>query len=164
MFSAAAAALLVTLALALARALLGPTVFDRVLAMNTIGTVAVLLLAVIGFLTARPEFLDLAIVYGLLNVVGTIAVLKFFRHGDLGDPGSWTSWRFSQGNSSAGVSRPSRRHSGSQPAVGVSASARRSTRGIPSSGRHRRPTMSSGTTFRSGSGEGSGAPLRLAAP
>jgi multicomponent Na+:H+ antiporter subunit F len=87
MFSAAAAALLVTLALALARALLGPTVFDRVLAMNTIGTVAVLLLAVIGFLTARPEFLDLAIVYGLLNVVGTIAVLKFFRHGDLGDPG-----------------------------------------------------------------------------
>ncbi|HZM35034.1 MAG TPA: monovalent cation/H+ antiporter complex subunit F [Burkholderiales bacterium] len=87
MFSAAAAALLVTLALALARALLGPTVFDRVLAMNAIGTVAVLLLAVIGFLTARPEFLDLAIVYGLLNVVGTIAVLKFFRHGDLGDPG-----------------------------------------------------------------------------
>jgi multicomponent Na+:H+ antiporter subunit F len=87
MFTAAAAALLVTLALALARALAGPTVFDRVLAMNTIGTVAVLLLAVIGFLTARPEFLDLAIVYGLLNVVGTIAVLKFFRHGDLGDPG-----------------------------------------------------------------------------
>jgi multicomponent Na+:H+ antiporter subunit F len=87
MFSAAAAALLVTLALALVRALRGPTVFDRVLAMNTVGTVAVLLLAVIGFLTGRPEFLDLAIVYGLLNVVGTIAVLKFFRHGDLGDPG-----------------------------------------------------------------------------
>lgn len=87
MFSAAAAALLVTLLLALVRALRGPTVFDRVLAMNTTGTVAVLLLAVIGFLTARPEFLDLAIVYGLLNVVGTIAVLKFFRHGDLGDPG-----------------------------------------------------------------------------
>ena len=87
MFAAAAGALLVTLALALARALLGPTVFDRVLAMNTIGTTAVLLLAVIGFLTARPEFLDLAIVYGLLNVVGTIVVLKFFQHGDLGDPG-----------------------------------------------------------------------------
>jgi multicomponent Na+:H+ antiporter subunit F len=87
MFTAAAAALLVTLVLALARALRGPTVFDRVLAMNTIGTVAVLLLSVIGFLTARPEFLDLAIVYGLLNIVGTIAVLKFFRHGDLGDPG-----------------------------------------------------------------------------
>lgn len=87
MFTAAAAALLVTLVLALVRALAGPTVFDRVLGMNTLGTVAVLLLSVIGFLTARPEFLDLAIVYGLLNIVGTIAVLKFFRHGDLGDPG-----------------------------------------------------------------------------
>jgi len=86
-FAAAAAALLVTLALALARALAGPTVFDRALAGNTIGTVAVLLLAVMGFLTGRPDFLDLAIVYGLLNVVGTIAVLKFFRYGDLGDPG-----------------------------------------------------------------------------
>jgi multicomponent Na+:H+ antiporter subunit F len=87
MFTAAAAALLVTMALALVRALRGPTVFDRVLGMNTIGTVAVLLLSVVGFLTGRPEFLDLAIVYGLLNVVGTIAVLKFFQHGDLGDPG-----------------------------------------------------------------------------
>lgn len=87
MFSAAALALLVTLALAIARAIAGPTVFDRVLAANSVGTVAMLLLAVIGFLTARPEFLDLAIVYGLLNAVGTIAVLKFFRQGDLGDPG-----------------------------------------------------------------------------
>lgn len=87
MFAAAALALLVTLALALARALAGPTVLDRLLAANTVGTLVLLLLAVIGFLTGRPEFLDLAIVYGLLNVVGTIAVLKFFRYGDLGDPG-----------------------------------------------------------------------------
>jgi multicomponent Na+:H+ antiporter subunit F len=87
MFAAAAAALLVTLALVLVRAILGPTVFDRVQAGNTVGTVAVLLLATIGFLTGRPEFLDLAIVYGLLNLVGTIAILKFFRQGDLGDPG-----------------------------------------------------------------------------
>jgi multicomponent Na+:H+ antiporter subunit F len=84
-FAAAAGALLVALGLMLARAVLGPTVFDRVLAMNTIGTLAVLLLAVLGFLTGRPEFLDLAIVYGLLNVVGTVAVLKFFRHGSLGE-------------------------------------------------------------------------------
>jgi multicomponent Na+:H+ antiporter subunit F len=84
-FAAAAGALLVALALMLARAVLGPTVFDRVLAMNTIGTLAVLLLAVLGFLTGRPDFLDLAIVYGLLNIVGTIAVLKFFRHGSLGE-------------------------------------------------------------------------------
>jgi multicomponent Na+:H+ antiporter subunit F len=62
-------------------------VFDRAQAANTIGTAAMLLLAVIGFLTGRPEFLDLSIVYGLLNVIGTIAVLKFFRSGDLGDAG-----------------------------------------------------------------------------
>lgn len=85
MFAAAAAALLVALVLMLARAVLGPTVFDRLLAMNAIGTLAVLLLAVLGFLTGRPEFLDVAIVYGLLNIVGTIAVLKFFRHGSLGE-------------------------------------------------------------------------------
>jgi multicomponent Na+:H+ antiporter subunit F len=52
-----------------------------------VGTLALLLLAVIGFLTGRPEFLDLAIVYGLLNVIGTIAVLKYFQYGNLGDPG-----------------------------------------------------------------------------
>jgi len=77
----------VTLGLAIVRAIAGPSVFDRVLAGNTVGTVAMLLLAVIGFLTSRPEFLDLALTYGLLNAVGTIAVLKFFRQGDLGDPG-----------------------------------------------------------------------------
>lgn len=85
MFAAAAVALLATLALLLVRAVKGPTVFDRLLASNTIGTVSVLLLATIGFLTGRPEFLDLALVYGLLNIVGTIAVLKFFRHGSLGE-------------------------------------------------------------------------------
>jgi multicomponent Na+:H+ antiporter subunit F len=88
MFAAAALALLVALGLALARALAGPTVFDRALAANSIGTLAMMMLAVFGFLTGRPDFLDLAILYGLLNVVGTIAVLKFFRYGDLGDPGA----------------------------------------------------------------------------
>jgi multicomponent Na+:H+ antiporter subunit F len=86
-FAVAALALLVTMSLALVRAAAGPTLFDRALAANTIGSVAMLLLAVIGFLNGRPEFLDLAIVYGLLNVIGTIAVLKYFRRGDLGDPG-----------------------------------------------------------------------------
>ena len=87
MFAAAACALLVTIALALTRAALGPTVFDRLLAANTIGTCAMLLLAVMVFLTGRPDFLDLGLVHGLLNVLGTIAVLKYFRHGDLGDTG-----------------------------------------------------------------------------
>ena len=87
MFAAAALALLATLALALVRAALGPTLFDRAQAANTVGTTAMLLLAVMGFLNGRPEFLDLALVYGLLNVIGTIAVLKYFRRGNLGDSG-----------------------------------------------------------------------------
>jgi len=87
MFETAAAALLITLAGALVRAILGPTVFDRAQAANSSGTIAMLLLAVVGFMTGRPDFLAIAIFYGLLNVVGTIAVLKFFRYGDLGDAG-----------------------------------------------------------------------------
>jgi multicomponent Na+:H+ antiporter subunit F len=83
MFVAAAAAILVALGLAVTRAIKGPTIFDRVLAGNTVGTLSILLLAVIGFLTERPEFLDIGLTYGLLNLIGTLAVLKFFRHGDL---------------------------------------------------------------------------------
>jgi multicomponent Na+:H+ antiporter subunit F len=83
MFVVATAAIIVALALALVRAIMGPTVFDRVLAGNAVGTLAILLLAAIGFLTGRPEFLDIGITYGLLNLIGTLAVLKFFRHGDL---------------------------------------------------------------------------------
>lgn len=88
MFAVAAAAILVALALAITRGVLGPTVFDRALAGNAVGSLAILLLAVIGFLTGRPEFLDIGLTYGLLNMIGTLAVLKFFRHGDLAyDPG-----------------------------------------------------------------------------
>ena len=84
MFVAAAVGILVSMSLALLRALLGPTVYDRVLAVNTFGTKTVLLIASLGFLTGRPEFLDLALVYALINFIGTIAVLKFFEFGDLG--------------------------------------------------------------------------------
>ena len=87
MFAVASLALLVAAGLALARAAMGPGVFDRVLAANAIGTCAMLLLAVLGFAGGRPEFLDLALVYGLLNILGTIAILKYFSHGNLGDPG-----------------------------------------------------------------------------
>ena len=73
--------LLLTVALALVRAALGPSVFDRLQASSTIGTCAMLLLALLGFLDERPEFLDLALTYGLLNVIGVIAVLKFFHIG-----------------------------------------------------------------------------------
>ena len=84
MFVAATAGILISMTLAMVRALLGPTMYDRVLAVNTFGTKTVLLIAALGFLTERPEFLDLAIVYALINFIGTIAVLKFFEYGDLG--------------------------------------------------------------------------------
>jgi multicomponent Na+:H+ antiporter subunit F len=83
MFIAATVAILLSLLLAVVRAMAGPTVFDRVLAGNSIGTLAILLLATLGFLNGRPEWLDIAITYGLLNLIGTLAILKFFRHGDL---------------------------------------------------------------------------------
>lgn len=84
MFTVATIGILIAMGLALVRALLGPTVYDRVLAANTFGTKTVLLIAVLGFLSDRPEFLDLALVYALINFIGTIAVLKFFEFGDLG--------------------------------------------------------------------------------
>ncbi len=84
MFVAAAAGIILSMVLAMLRALLGPTVYDRVLALNMFGTKTVLLIAVLGFLGGRPDFLDLAIVYALINFIGTIAVLKLFEVGDLG--------------------------------------------------------------------------------
>ena len=83
MFIVSAVAILATMAMAIARAFLGPTVFDRAMAVNMFGTATVLLIAVLGFLTARPDFLDLALLYALLSFTGTIAVLKYVRHGDL---------------------------------------------------------------------------------
>ena len=84
MFIAAMLGVLATMLLALVRALKGPTVYDRVLAVNMFGTKTVLLLAVIGFLTGRPDFLDLSLVYVLINFIGTIAILKFVEFGSIG--------------------------------------------------------------------------------
>ena len=87
MFAAAAIAILITMALALVRALLGPTVFDRILALNMVGTKTTLLIAVLGFLTGRPDFLDIALIYALINFIGTIAVLRFTKYGALAGSG-----------------------------------------------------------------------------
>jgi multicomponent Na+:H+ antiporter subunit F len=84
-FAVAAIALLVTMGLAIARAVAGPTVFDRILAANAFGTKTVLLIAVIGFLTGRPDFLDLGLVYALINFVGIIAAMKYFKFGAFDD-------------------------------------------------------------------------------
>jgi len=91
MFAVAMAGIVVTMLLALIRTILGPTPFDRILGANMFGTKTMLLIAVSGFLTGRPDWLDLALVYALVNFAGTIAVLKFVRFRDLahgeGEPG-----------------------------------------------------------------------------
>jgi multicomponent Na+:H+ antiporter subunit F len=83
MFAAAVLAVIAALVLVVVRVLRGPTLFDRVLAGNTVGTLAIILLTVLGFLNGRPEWIDIALTYGVLNLIGTLAILKFVRHGDL---------------------------------------------------------------------------------
>ncbi len=83
MFSAATAAILVSMAMLMIRATKGPTVYDRILALNSFGTKTVLLIAVLNFLTGRPEFLDLALVYAMMNFISTIAVAKYCRFDSL---------------------------------------------------------------------------------
>ena len=84
MFAISMVAILVTMALALTRALRGPDVFNIILGVNMFGTKTVLFIAVSGFLAGRPEFLDLALVYALINFIGVIAVLRFSKFGGLG--------------------------------------------------------------------------------
>ncbi len=80
---AAAFAILLVMALALIRAVLGPSLYDRVLAVNVFGTKTVLMICVIAQLTDRPSYLDIALVYALINFISVIALLKFFERSDL---------------------------------------------------------------------------------
>ena len=81
MYLAVVAAILIVLALALTRALLGPTVYDRILAVNMFGTKIVLLIAVLGLVAGRFDFIDIALIYALINFISIIAVLRFFEYG-----------------------------------------------------------------------------------
>lgn len=72
-------AILITMVLAVVRGLAGPTIFDRVLAVNMFGTKTVLFIAVVSFLSGRPDFLDLALAYALINFIGVFAVLLFLQ-------------------------------------------------------------------------------------
>ncbi len=92
MFEAASIAILVVMGLVLARAVLGPTVFDRILAANTFGSLTVALIAVFGFLTDRPEFLDIALAYALINFIGTIAVTKYVKFTQFGSTLEKRDW------------------------------------------------------------------------
>ena len=79
MFAVATAGILVAMFLVLQRAYSGPSAYDRILAANMIGTKTVLLIAVTGFLTGRPRWLDVALIYALMSFIGTIAVLRFSK-------------------------------------------------------------------------------------
>ncbi|THB78516.1 MAG: pH regulation protein F [Desulfobulbaceae bacterium] len=82
MFALTAITLLVVMSMALIRAFKGPTLYDRILAVNNFGTKTVLLIAVIDFLAGRPDFLDIAIVYALINFISVIGILRFFEYSD----------------------------------------------------------------------------------
>jgi multicomponent Na+:H+ antiporter subunit F len=84
MYLALVIALLVALCMVLVRAIWGPSLYDRLLAVNSAGTKVVILIAAYGFLEGRPDFVDISLLYALINYIGTIAVLKFFEYDDLG--------------------------------------------------------------------------------
>ena len=83
MLIGAALAILAVMALVLVRAMIGPTIYDRILAVNIFGTKTVLLLALLAFITGRLDVLDIALAYALINFIGVIAALRFFEYRDL---------------------------------------------------------------------------------
>lgn len=85
MYDTLAVAILVSMAMLLVRAFKGETVYDRILAVNSFGTKTVLLIALVCFMTGRPDFIDLALVYALMNFISTLAVLRFTRYHDMLD-------------------------------------------------------------------------------
>lgn len=99
MYTAAIIAVLVTIFLALARALMGPTIYDRITAMNMLGTKTILLIAVIAFLSDRHDLLDIALVYALINFIGVVAVLKLVEQGNFYTDGEVVGSKTDQGES-----------------------------------------------------------------
>ena len=85
MFIAVLIALFVCFILILVRLVAGKTMYDRILAANSIGTIIILGISIHGFFMGRPEFIDISIVYALINFIGTVAILKLFDKGTLGE-------------------------------------------------------------------------------
>ena len=92
MLIATALGILVVMGLVLARAIRGPTVYDRILAVNSFGTLTVLLISVHGFIAGRPDFLDIPLVYAIINFIGTVAVCKYVTYSNLGGPLKDKEW------------------------------------------------------------------------
>jgi len=108
MFSVGLAACAVALVLALVRAMRGPTAFDRLLAVNATGTIVILGIALHGYVMGRPEFVDISILYAIINFIGTFAVLKLFDTGGLGDRGGRVRAELPPGQSSGSQSASGR--------------------------------------------------------
>ena len=79
-------AVIVSMFFTVYRSIKGPTVYDRILSVNAFGTLSVVLITIYGFFTGRPDFLDLALVYALINFIGTIAVSKYVEFSHIGRP------------------------------------------------------------------------------
>jgi multicomponent Na+:H+ antiporter subunit F len=77
MYLAIAVAILIVMTMALIRALLGPTLYDRILAVNMFGTKTVLLLCILSMIAGRGDMVDIAFIYALINFVSMVALLKF---------------------------------------------------------------------------------------
>lgn len=80
MFLAIASAILVVMLIALARALAGPTIYDRILAVNMFGTKTVLLVSVLSVMAGRGDMVDIALIYALINFIGMTAMLRFVEY------------------------------------------------------------------------------------
>lgn len=79
MIAAAIVALLITLALTLIRAFMGPSIYDRIIAVNSFSTKTVLLIVVGGHALGWYSYVDIALMYALVNFIGTLAVMRFFE-------------------------------------------------------------------------------------
>ncbi|MFZ2072013.1 MAG: monovalent cation/H+ antiporter complex subunit F [Halobacteriota archaeon] len=68
------------------RVIIGPGTFNRIVAANVIGTKAMVLLVVVGYILERPHFVDIALMYAVLSFIGTIIIAKYLERGELCSP------------------------------------------------------------------------------
>ncbi len=75
---------LISTFLILIRAIKGPTTYDKILAVNSFGTKTMVVIALLSDLVSDSMYLDIALVYALINFIATIAILKYVRCGSFG--------------------------------------------------------------------------------
>ncbi len=79
-FLATSLVILLAVLLSLYRVIKGPTIIDRIIGVNVIGTKTIAVILLTGFLFERVEFfIDIAFVYALINFIGTLTLSKYFE-------------------------------------------------------------------------------------